>query len=115
MTASTKGAKRRAKGLLAVAPAPDHPRLFSEEGGEPLPRKAWGWGPCVYCHGQGWTTPVEWIWAWAHPEYPDMERVSEDMAERIGPVDLASLQVRQRCAWCNGAGRRYCAPKPPSR
>lgn len=78
--------------------------LFEEEGAKSL---AWGWGPCLYCHGQGWSTAPEWILAWAHPEYPDMEAVSADLSRKIGATNLQTLPVRQRCTRCNGTGRKY--------
>lgn len=84
-----------------------HPALFAD----PLDRpRRWAWSPCVYCHGQGWTTPPEWILAWTHPDYPDMDAVGDALRASGVPVHFQALPVRQRCTGCNGSGRHYTAP-----
>lgn len=91
-----------------ITPVP-HPALFHDHDGEKRP--PWEWEPCVYCHGQGWTTPPPWLLAWTHCDYPDMEAVAEALRRQGVPVDFRTLPVRQRCNDCNGTGRRYIEPR----
>ena len=77
-----------------------------------LSRRAWSWIECVYCRGQGYVVRPEWLLAWLHPEYPDIERVANDLRSVLGDKELSALPVRDSCTWCSGSGQRYDTAKP---
>jgi hypothetical protein len=111
MTQPRARSRRRSKKKprKPLAPTAPHPALFNDHDHDQRP--PWEWEPCVYCHGQGWTTPPPWLLAWTHPAYPNMEAVGEALRAQGVPVDFRTLPVRERCSDCNGTGRRYIAPR----
>ena len=110
--------KRRGRTIQIFEPEtpPDRPRRGSRatsEGLLPLGgaghdgEGSWSWIACVYCRGQGYVTRPEWLLAWLHPKYPDVDQVDQGLRSILGGARLRDLPVREPCTWCSGGGRRY--------
>ena len=74
---------------------------------DPEDPSSWGWIECVFCRGQGWLARAEWMLAWLHPEYPDVDAIEDTFESILEGRRLHELSVREQCQWCNGSGRRY--------